>query len=110
MLTLSNKCPKCHQTKVFQSSNLFTFRTNKMNKECTSCHLDFAKEPGFYWGAMFVSYALALLEGGIIYGICRLLGTETFDDINLYAVVAGILVFAPFNFRQSRLIWLSILS
>ena len=59
---MSNKCPRCHKGNVFSNSNLLALRVGKMNERCPCCHLDFQQEPGFYWGAMYVSYALALLQ------------------------------------------------
>jgi len=29
-----------------------------MNKKCSECNLNFEPEPGFYFGAMFISYAI----------------------------------------------------
>lgn len=105
-----NKCPRCKQGHVFQNSNLFAYKAIKMNTKCPHCEYGFTKEPGFYWGAMYVSYALATLEGVIAYIICRLCGMEAFDPINLYIVIATMLVFAPLNYRLSRLVWLYIFS
>jgi uncharacterized protein (DUF983 family) len=105
---LTNKCPNCRKGKVFHNSNLFTFLPGKMNNECPVCKLDFSKEPGFYWGAMYVSYALGVAEAFITYFICRLAGTEAFDLLNLWIIFGAILVLAPFNYRLSRLVWLYI--
>lgn len=107
---IKNECPRCHQGKAFPNSNLFSFsfRSEIMNKECPVCHLNFTKEPGFYWGSMYVSYGLAVLEAFITYFICLLAGAETFDLMNLWIIMGVILVLSPFNFRMSRLVWLYI--
>src|SRR3954469_1073086 len=94
---LSNKCPNCHKGKVFKNSNLFTYHSDAMNKSCPHCHADFEKEPGFYWGAMYASYGLGVLECFLVYFICRILGTGMYDWINLYAIVGALLLLAPFN-------------
>lgn len=103
---LKNECPRCHEGKAFQNSNLFSFRDEVMNKECPVCHLNFTREPGFYWGAMYVSYALAVLEVLVTYFICRIAGSGTFDLINLWIILSTILLLSPFNYRISRLVWL----
>lgn len=77
-----------------------------MNSECPVCHLNFMKEPGFYWGAMFVSYGLGTAEVFISYFICQLFGVGTYDWLNLWIAVAAIIVLSPFNFKLSRMIWL----
>ncbi len=108
MHLIQNKCPRCHQGKVFPSSNLFSFRFETMHSECPVCHLNFMKEPGFYWGSMYASYALVIPEALMVYLICRLTGTGTFDFINLWIIIGVLLLLSPFNFRLARLIWLYI--
>jgi|SRR6185437_2267932 len=107
---ITNRCPCCHEGHVFQNSNLFIFKKDKMNKECPVCNYNFEKEPGFYWGAMYASYALGVLECFITYFICRIAGIEMFDWFNLYIIILVLLVLSPFNFRMARLIWLYIFS
>ena len=105
---IKNECPRCHQGKAFQNSNLFSFKAEIMNKECPVCHLNFTKEPGFYWGSMYVSYGLAVLEVFITYFACRIAGTGAFDMINLWIILGMIVLLSPFNFRMARLVWLYI--
>jgi endogenous inhibitor of DNA gyrase (YacG/DUF329 family) len=76
---ITNKCPDCHKGNVFQNSNLFTYKKDMMHQACPACHQPFEKEPGFYWGAMYPSYALGVTEAFITYFICRLFGIGTFD-------------------------------
>ena len=103
---IKNECPNCHQEHVFKNSNLFTYRKDEMNKSCPHCHTDFEKEPGYYWGAMYASYGLGVLECFITYFICRLIGFGTYDWANLYVIILALLLLSPFNFRMARLIWL----
>jgi len=52
------KCPKCRQTKIFTEP----FDLSKpldMPKRCAVCDQKFEPEPGFYFGAMFISYILS---------------------------------------------------
>lgn len=103
---LLDRCPVCGKGKVFPSSNLFSFKLSKMNDSCPVCHTSFHIEPGFYWGAMYVSYVLNVAELVITYFICRLFGTGTFDWTNLIVMILAIIILSPFNFRISRLLWL----
>lgn len=52
-------CPKCRRTplfvKPFDLSNPL-----KMHKSCSHCRQNFEPEPGFYYGAMFISYAISV--------------------------------------------------
>lgn len=106
---VSNRCPRCKSGHVFKSNNLFSYKKVEMHKKCPQCELNFTKEPGFYWGSMYVSYALAMGEGALAYLICRLLGTDKFDPLNLWIIIATMLVFSPYNYRLARLVWLYIL-
>ncbi|MFO0436645.1 MAG: DUF983 domain-containing protein, partial [Sphingobacteriaceae bacterium] len=56
---LFNKCPRCHQGDVFTEKN--PYKLNKvfsMHETCSHCQLKYEKEPSFFYGAMYVSYAL----------------------------------------------------
>ena len=103
---MQNKCPKCHRGQVFNTQNLFSFRPAKMQEECSHCHQNFSKEPGFYWGAMYVSYGLATLEMALVYLVSMSLGVNALDFVNLAVCIAVVLVLFPFNFRMARLVWL----
>jgi hypothetical protein len=103
---IQNKCPKCHKGQVFNTKNLLSFKPAAMQESCTHCHHNFSKEPGFYWGAMYVSYGLATLEMAIVYAICLVLGANAVDVKNLVISILTVLLLFPFNFRMARLIWL----
>ncbi|GAC1451495.1 MAG: DUF983 domain-containing protein [Isosphaeraceae bacterium] len=51
---VSRRCPRCGEGEIFGA--LFT-----MNETCSVCGLKFGRgEPGYFTGAMYVSYALAI--------------------------------------------------
>jgi uncharacterized protein (DUF983 family) len=63
--TLSNalrlKCPRCGKTDLFKDSNPYHFKTLfDMPRYCNHCGLDLENEPGYYFGAMYVSYMLTV--------------------------------------------------
>lgn len=102
-------CPHCHQSKVFTHRQFYhPTKFSQMNEKCSHCGGSFLPEPGFYVGAMYVSYALAipvafLLAMGLYYGV----GVS--EVTAMVSMVAGIVLFTPINFRLSRLIWLYML-
>ena len=56
---LTCKCPKCRKGDMFPKGNLFhPLRFHKMHERCDVCGQSFDPEPGFYFGAMFVSYGI----------------------------------------------------
>lgn len=52
------KCPKCRQAKIFSEPFEFT-KPLDMPQHCEVCNLRFEPEPGFYFGAMFISYVIS---------------------------------------------------
>lgn len=60
---LKGNCPNCHKGDIFKTSgNIFKFKMPKMNESCPVCGYRFERETGFFFGAMYVSYALAAAE------------------------------------------------
>ena len=102
-----NKCPKCHKGEEFEISNPYNFsRGLKMNAGCSCCGQSFEPEPGFYFGAMYTSYAFSVGASFAIYLLLTLLNVETFYAV-LWACI-GISVLTPVFFRAGRLLWLNL--
>lgn len=97
--TLRLRCPRCLRGRIWR-----TFFS--MNERCPECGLVFEREPGYFTGAMVVSYAIAVPTFGLIVIALLLLGLDT--GIALLAGAALYLVVAPFIFRYSRVIWLQL--
>lgn len=94
---LALRCPRCLDGRVWRSFL-------GMNERCPRCGLVFEREPGYFTGAMVVSYLIAVPTFGLIVIALLVLGAET-----LVALVAGgalYLALAPFILRYSRVIWL----
>ena len=104
---LQNKCPNCHKGDIFKHNLFhFSFSFPKMNKKCSHCQTKFEKEPGFFFGAMFVSYAIGVSEAIITYFIASLFFDTNFD-LRIIAIIAiVIIVLTRFNIKLSRIIWI----
>lgn len=106
------KCPRCRVGKVFSGAT-YGFKIQKMNENCPHCNLKFEREPGYFYVAMFVSYALNVAEMITISVAAYILGLNLEYDNLWYFVIllfGTTLVFSPFNYRYSRMIllyWLS---
>lgn len=105
---LKLKCPKCHKGDMFVEPNFLKPSTiTKTHKNCLCCDVDFIPEPGFYFGAMYVSYGL-----GVIYFLLSffvlylLLNLKDFTFLGIY--IATTLLSWPYIFRISRVIYLSL--
>lgn len=106
------KCPRCRVGDVF-IGRTYSLKLNKMNEFCPHCNLRFEREPGYFYVAMFVSYAFnvaQIITASVAAYICGL----SLDYDNLYYFIAVLfsasIIFAPFNYRYSRMVllyWLS---
>jgi uncharacterized protein (DUF983 family) len=56
-------CPRCRTGKIFRKS-LFLFP--KMYERCPACDLKFEREPGYFLGAMYIGYGLAIVTIAIL--------------------------------------------
>lgn len=104
---LSNKCPNCKEGNIFENRNIyFNFFTNKMNTTCDNCGYKFEKEPGFFYGSMYVSYALGVAQAIITV----LIGSYFYDTVLtpklLPWIIIVLILMSSFNMRVSRIIWM----
>ncbi|WP_339836815.1 DUF983 domain-containing protein [uncultured Maribacter sp.] len=105
---LKCKCPNCKKGKVFSDQgNILMFRMPKMNKRCTECDFKFEKETGFFFGAMFVSYALTVAQ--MIVSLVLFWHFIDLSPLRVFAIIAAIsILLSTVNFRISRSIWIYI--
>jgi uncharacterized protein (DUF983 family) len=52
------RCPRCRVGQIYNHSIFIGFP--KMYESCSTCHLRYDREPGYFLGAMYISYGLAL--------------------------------------------------
>jgi len=76
-----------------------------MNDRCNTCGLLFNREPGYFLGAMYISYGLGLLTvlgfGLVLWMLTR----WRLDKLTLWAVVL-FLPFTPMLTFLSRVLWI----
>jgi len=104
---LFNKCPRCQEGDFFKRQNAFNLKTfDQMHKKCPVCGEDYEPEPGFYFGAMYVSYALYVaftISVFVPFVLLLELDVVTF----LYVLLPGIVLLTPLFFRLARRIWIN---
>ncbi len=101
------KCPQCQSGKMFKKSALKLNGFTEMFDTCNVCELTFEVEPGFFWGAMYVSY-------GITTGMMLIVGALVFILSNHEARFWGYIIpiflamfsSIPFTYRYSRVLML----
>lgn len=104
------KCPRCRRGDIF-SGSMYGFNWQKTNEFCPHCGFRFEVEPGYFYAAMYVSYALNIAEIVTI-SMLTFYITRNDDSPWFYIIIILIatLLLAPFNFRYSRVLllyWLS---
>ncbi|HEX5002883.1 MAG TPA: DUF983 domain-containing protein [Bacteroidia bacterium] len=105
---LNNKCPRCQEGSFFIYENAYNLKTfTKMHKSCPVCGQNYEPEPGYYYGAMYVSYALNVAILVAVWVATAVL----FEDMGswwfvFWAGLAGITL-APLTFRLARLTWIN---
>ena len=104
------KCPICRQGNLFKNTNPYNFKEIlTMNSQCEFCGFFYEKEPGFWTGAMYVSYgiivAIVFLSLLVLYLILKM-PIETVLPVSIGTVVLGY----PLLLRYSRVIYLYLLS
>ena len=102
---LKEKCPNCEAGQVFSSNgSIFTLKLPEMNKKCPSCSHTFEIEPGYFYGAMFVSYGLVVMEMFLFFLLS--LPFKINLNIRLTIIIVPMLFLSIVNFRFSRIIWM----
>ena len=77
----------------------------RMHDACPVCRLTFAREPGYFVGAMYVSYALAVPTLALLAVLVYRLLPGWSGLWILAATLPLFLPLAPLIFRYSRVIW-----
>jgi hypothetical protein len=112
--TLTFQCPACRKASMYENPKLYTWSSiGKTKKNCSHCHTDLQPEPGFYFGAAYVSWALTVATW-----VAVLVALKTFAALGwiefaflthpITFLLSGIftsLVIFPYMFRLSRSIW-----
>lgn len=103
------RCPKCRMGPLFQSGkisrpgSLFT-----MHPACPHCKQSFEPEPGFYFGAMFISYGINTALFLISWVALLLIYPDYTLSMLLGILTAVVILSLPLSFRWSRSIWLAL--
>lgn len=110
---LQEKCPRCGEGDLYIHKSYLPFSKKpfEMKKYCPSCGLKYEKELGYFYGSMFVSYALNIA----LFVACLLVYIFLFKEnygwayfgvgyILLTLLLTGVI------FRLSRSLWITVLT
>lgn len=94
---------------MFNNKNVYKYNGFfDMPDACPVCQQDFLVEPGFYYGAMYVSYGLTIAVTVAVYVVMAIF--DVFSIVGfLIADVVTLLVTLPYIFKVSRTFWLALI-
>ena len=100
-------CPVCHQGDLYVESNPYKFsETLKMHDKCSHCGVKFKIEPSFFYGAMYVSYAVGVAIAVAVFIIAFFfIGLDR--DYTFLAIILTLVLLLPLILRISRNIWIN---
>lgn len=104
------KCPRCRRGKIFAGS-LYGLNLQNTNENCSHCGMRFEVEPGFFYGAMYVSYTFVvgeMLNVGLITYLIT--GNDKSPWLYITTILLTILALTPINYRYSRVLLLHLLT
>lgn len=108
------RCPRCRQGDLFKNKKAYRklkiFHIVDMYESCPVCHQKFNLEPGFWFGTIYVSYAIAVIISGISFCAWWLIiGFSINDNRVFFWLIFNaflLLVLQPWIMRMSRVIYL----
>lgn len=100
-------CPKCHSESMYTNNNPYHLSdTLNMHERCSHCDTKYKIEPSFFYGSMYVSYAV-----GIAFAVAAFIVSNLFFGSSLkvafVAIVLTLVGFMPVIMRVSRNIWIN---
>jgi ribosomal protein S27AE len=103
-----NKCPRCGEGDFFISKNAYNLRNfDKMNRHCPHCGESLVPEPGFYQGALYMSYAFYVVFMLVYFFIFNFFLPDYLDYF-LVSIIPVLILLTPYFYRLARRSWLAI--
>ncbi|MEO1623905.1 MAG: DUF983 domain-containing protein [Bacteroidota bacterium] len=102
------KCPTCHEGDLFKTPTWSFQKPIEMHDRCPKCQQSYMPEPGFYYGAMFISYIISAFFCLGFAGFCvGVLGMGINQSFALLIFVCAI--FFIWYFRFARSVWINLM-
>lgn len=96
---LQGRCPRCRRGRIFRG-------LVAMHPTCPLCGLRFEREQGYFTGAMYVSYLLAVPVLAACAGAVALAFPSLSFEATMAVAAVLFLPFVPLIFRASRVLWI----
>ncbi len=100
------KCAHCHEGEFFVDRNPYHLsQVGDLLDNCPICHRKYSPEPGFFFGAMYVSYALGVAMFVTIYVATAVLYPAAPMWLYITLILASLFLLGPYLYALSKTIW-----
>jgi len=103
---LNAKCPQCRKGDMFKYKWWQLSKFVKFYQLCTECNLRFDREPGFFHGAMYISYAMIVAMVTTTWFILYFVFGDPAFEVYVASIVFLNIVLLPIFFRYSRVVYI----
>lgn len=98
-------CPRCQEGDFFVAKPYNLKRAGDLHPNCPKCGLKYEKEVGFYFGAMFVSYALGVALFVTCWVSFNLFFPFASTTLQIITIAIISLLAGPYFYALSKIIW-----
>lgn len=104
---VTGTCPVCQEESMYKEKNPYKLnKVYKMHERCSHCGTKYKIEPSFFYGAMYVSYAVGVAFGVAAFIVAHLIfGADLLASF--FAIVGTLVALMPIIMRLSRNIWIN---
>ncbi len=102
------KCPHCHTGEFFYKNPYNLKHLGDLHAKCLLCHQSNHPEPGFYQGALYVSYGFGV---GLFMGMFLFLNVLSLTifhmsmEVILIAMIVLMILLSPYTYALSKITW-----
>ena len=104
----NNKCPRCRQGDFLTSHPYNLKKAGEIHEHCSSCGVKYSLEPGFYFGAMYVSYGLGVALFVTLWVSFNLFFDNVPIGLQIFIIITLSVLLTPYLYALSKIIWANI--
>lgn len=104
----SFRCPKCHKGKFLKYHPYDLKHVGEIHECCSNCGLKYEKEIGFFYGAMYVSYALGVALFVTLWVSFNLFFPNASSAFQITTITLASIFLAPYLYALSKIIWINL--
>lgn len=100
------KCPRCHTGDLFVAPATSLRHFDEMPTHCPVCRQTYEPEPGFYYGAMYISYGFSVLLVVVVGVVLYFLAGDPPVWAYVATVTGSVVLLTPLFYRYARAVML----